>query len=242
MKILVVDDERPARDRLVRLLSLVTGLELLAPASDGLVALDAIATHRPDAVFLDVQMRGLSGFDVVAALPSDPPRIVFVTAYDRYALQAFEVNAVDYLLKPVSETRLQEAVARLRERDANAGVARLLASMQQGPPLQRVVGKHGNTLHVLPAETIEAFVSEQELVFAHTATGRFLIDKTLRDLEARLDSLRFVRVHKQAIVNVDKVRVLEPTGAGGTSARLNGGQSIPISRRYAQPLRRMLAW
>ena len=242
MKVLVVDDERPARDRLVRLLSTVTGLDLLEPVADGVAALDAIARHRPDAVFLDVQMRGLSGFEVVTALPPDPPRIVFVTAYDRYALQAFDVNAVDYLLKPVSEARLQEALARLRERDANAGLARLLAAMQQGPPLQRVVGKYGNTLHVLPVDTIEAFVSEQELVFAHTATNRFLIDKTLRDLETRLDRTRFARVHKQAIVNVDKVRLLEPTGAGGTSARLNGGHAIPISRRYSQSLRRMLAW
>lgn len=242
MKVLVVDDERPARDRLVRLLSAVTGLELLQPAVDGVAALDAIATHRPDAVFLDVQMPGLDGFEVVGALPPDPPQIVFVTAYDRYALQAFDVNAVDYLLKPVSEGRLHNALARLRERNANAGVARLLTSTQQGFPLRRIVGRFGNTLHVLAIDTIEAFVSEQELVFAHTATGRFLLNKTLRDLEARLDGTKFARVHKQAIVNVDKVQVLEPTGAGGTAARLAGGHAIPISRRYAQPLRRMLAW
>ena len=242
MRVLVVDDERPARDRLVRLLSAVTGLELLIPAEDGLAALEAIATHRPDAVFLDVQMPGLNGFEVVGALAPDPPRIVFVTAYDRFALQAFDVNAVDYLLKPVSEVRLLEAIARLRERDAHAGLARLLTAMQQGPPLRRIVGKFGNTLHVVPIDTIEAFVSEQELVFAHTATGRFLLNKTLRDLEARLDGATFVRVHKQAIINVDKVDVLESTGAGGTSARLTGGQAIPVSRRYAQPLRRILAW
>ena len=243
MTVLVVDDEEPARERLTGLLHAMSGLHLLDAASDGMAALEAIATYQPEAVFLDVQMPGLTGFDVVAALPSDRlPGIVFVTGYDRYALQAFEVNAVDYLLKPISESRLQEAVARLRERDTRAGLARLVASLNQGPPLQRIVAKQAGKWHVLPVDTIEAFITDHELVFAQTTTGRFLVELTLRELERRLDREHFVRVHKQAIVNIDKVRILEPTGAGGAAARLQNGQEIPISRRYVQSVRQLLEW
>ena len=242
MRVLIVDDEQPARERLAGLLSAISGLHLLDTASDGQAALEAIVTQQPDAVFLDVQMPGLTGFDVVAGLPPDRvPAVVFVTAYDQYALQAFEVNAVDYLLKPVGERRLQEAVGRLRERDTRAGLARLVASLQHGV-LQRIVGKQAGKWHVMSVDTVEAFVTDHDLLFAQTATGRFLVNRTLRELEQRLDRARFVRVHKQAIVNIDKVRILEPTGAGGSSARLISGHEIPISRRYVQPLRQLLGW
>jgi two-component system LytT family response regulator len=243
MKALIVDDERRARDRLVRMLAAFPDVEVAGEAGDGITALEAIGAARPDVVFLDVQMPGLSGFDVLAELPAaGRPLVVFVTAYDNYALQAFEVSAVDYLLKPVEEERLARAVAKLRDQAARDGIDRLLATLQKSQTLQRIVGKRLQKLHVLAVDAIDAFVAEDELVFAVTASGRFLVDRTLRDLEARLDPERFARVHKRAIVNLAKIKEIEPIVKAGASARLESGQTIEISRRYAHELRQKLGW
>jgi two-component system, LytTR family, response regulator len=243
MKVLIVDDERRARERLVRLLAVFPDVEVTGEAGDGMAALEKIRAARPDAVFLDVQMPGLSGFEMVAELASlERPRIVFVTAYEQYALQAFEVSAVDYLMKPVEEERLALAVAKLREQASRGGIERLLATLQKGQTLRHIVGKRLQKLHVLALETIEVFVADNELVFAVTGSGRFLVDKTLRDLEARLDGGRFARVHKQAIVNLAKLKEIEPIVKGGATARLESGQTIEISRRYSHALRQKLGW
>ena len=243
MKILVVDDERRARERLSRLLGAYSDIELAGEAEDGIAALEAIHSLRPDAVFLDVQMPGLDGFEVLAELAKTQlPLIVFVTAYDQYALQAFEVNAVDYLMKPVEEDRLTRAISRLRERASRDGIVRLMEALQKPQPVQRLVGKRLQKMHVLPVANIEAFVAEGELVFALTSEGRFLLEKTLRELEDRLDSEQFARVHKGAIINLQRLAVLEPILKGGATARLQSGQIIEISRRYAQPLRQRLGW
>jgi two-component system LytT family response regulator len=243
MKVLIVDDERRARERLKRLLASFPDVEVAGESSDGVSALEAIQTHRPDAVFLDVQMPGLTGFDVVAALPpAARPLIVFVTAYEEYALRAFEVSAVDYLMKPVEEERLARAVNSLGDRSSRGGIEKLLAVLHRGQPLQRIVGKRLHKLHVLPVESIQAFLAEQELVFAVTPQGRFLVNSTLRDLEARLDPDCFARAHKQTIVNLAKIAELEPILKGGAVARLENGEPIEISRRYAVGLRAKLGW
>lgn len=243
MRVLVVDDERRARERLTRLLRVLPEIEVVGHADNGVAALDAVSALRPDAMFLDVQMPGLTGFDVVSELPAaQRPWIVFVTAYDRYAVQAFETSAVDYLVKPVTDERLRRAVANLHDRTAQASVARLVATLQKGSALRRIAGRHLHTWHVLPVEAIEAFVADQELVFAITETGRFLVNTTLRQLEERLDTERFARVHKRAIVNLEKLAVVEPIPRGGATARLRGGQAIEISRRYAPALRQKLGW
>jgi two-component system LytT family response regulator len=243
MRVVVVDDERRARERLSRLLGAFPDIELAGEAEDGISALEAIGSLRPDAVFLDVQMPGLDGFEVLAELSEEQrPLIIFVTAYDQYAVQAFEVNAVDYLVKPVEEDRLARAIDRLRERASRDGIVRLIAALKKPHPLQRVVVKRFQKLHVLPVSAIEAFVAEGELVFALTSEGKFCIDKTLRDLEGRLDPEQFARVHKGAIINLQMLVVLEPILKGGATARLQSGQIIEISRRYAQPLRQRLGW
>jgi two-component system LytT family response regulator len=216
---------------------------VVGEAQDGTEALAAISHLRPDAIFLDVQMPGLSGFDVLSAVPANGrPWVVFVTAYDEHALAAFDVSAVDYLVKPVSEKRLVRAVGRIRERTA----LRLREAPIQAPSttrrLHRIVGKHRQTFHVLSLDSIEAFVAEQTLVFAVTDRGRFLVDATLRDLETRLDAERFARVHKQTIVNLAHLHELAPLLRGGATARLRSGSVIEISRRYAQALRRVLPW
>jgi len=239
MRVLVVDDERRARERLARLLAAFPDIEIAGEAADGIAAIESIATLRPDAVFLDVQMPGLNGFEVLAELAADTrPPIVFVTAWDQYALHAFDVNAVDYLVKPVEEDKLARAIGRLRERSPGDGVAKLAATA--GRPARRIVGKHLHKLYVLPVETIEVFIAEGELVFAVTEQGRFLVERTLRDLEAGLDSERFARIHKQTIVNLEKLAVLEPMAKGGATARMQSGRIVEISRRYAPSLRARL--
>ena len=243
MRVFIVDDERRARDRLARLLRALPDIEIVGEAADGTAALDAIPRVCPDAAFLDVQMPGLNGFEVLAELaPEHRPLVVFVTAYDQYALQAFEVSAVDYVLKPVEIETLTRTLHRLRARHSRDTLASLVAHLQKRQPLERLVGKQRHTLHVLPVETIEAFLADQELVFAVTARGRFLVNRTLRDLEEQLDPARFVRVHKQAIVNLGKLLQLEPIVKGGAAARLESGETISVSRRYAQPLRDRLGW
>ena len=137
---------------------------------------------------------------------------------------------------------MTRAIGRLRERASSDGIVRLMAALQKPQPLQRIVAKRLQKLHVLPVSTIEAFVAESDLVFALTPEGRFLVDQTLRDLESRLDPEQFARVHKEAIINLQRLVVLEPILKGGATARLQSGQIIEISRRYAQPLRQRLVW
>ncbi len=243
MRVLIVDDERRARERLAYLLANVAGVEVIGEAADGVAALESIEALRPDAVFLDIQMPGLSGFEVLSELPAGRmPLVVFVTAYDQYALQAFDVSAVDYLMKPVEEDRLARAVAKLRDRSARDGMERLLSEIRKGRSLERIVGKRLQKLHVLAVDSIEAFVSEGELVFAVNGDGRFLVERTLRDLEASLDADRFMRVHKQVLVNLGRISVLEPVLKGGATARLVCGELVEISRRYAPAVREKLGW
>ena len=242
MRALIVDDEPAARARLTRLLRSLPGVDIVGEATNGTTALSLITALQPDAVFLDVQMPGLSGFDVVEALNTEErPHIVFVTAFDQYAMQAFDVNAVHYLLKPVTADRVTDAVARLRARTPQTQIARVTKALETSMPLERVVGKRRQEWHVLPVESVEAFIAEQELVFAVTAQGRFLVNRTLRDLERRLESTRFIRVHKQALVNTQGLVISRDT-ADGTVARTPSGLAVTISRRFLSPIRRVLGW
>jgi len=243
MRVLIVDDERRPRERLTRLLTTTPDVEVVGEAASGVAALEAIPRLLPDAVFLDVHMPGLTGFEVLAALPAaGRPLVVFVTAHNQYALQAFDVSAVDFLVKPVTPDRVSRSLSRLRDRDAQQRLTRLAAHLEQTQPLRRIVGKRRQECHVLPVETIEAFVAEQELVCAVTAAGRYVVEKTLRELEAALDADQFVRVHRSVILNLATLTVLQPIVRGGATARLQSGQVIDISRRYAQPLRDKLGW
>jgi two-component system LytT family response regulator len=178
--------------------------------------------------------------------------VIFATSYDHYALQAFEVSAVDYLLKPVEQERLEKAVAKARQsmearqgsKHALANLERLAAALSQAPRayLERVVGRRGTRLHVLPLRQVHGFVAEDELVFALIGDGRMLVNYTLRDLEAKLDPEKFARVHKQTIVNLASIAEIEPLASGGAMARLQSGGSIEISRRYRGGLQEKLGW
>ena len=253
MRVLIVDDERPARNRLRRLLETMEEIEIAGEANTGLLALEMIEREKPDLVFLDVQMPAPNGFEVVRELRGPTvPMVIFATSYDHYALQAFEVSAVDYLLKPVEQERLEKAVAKARQslearqgpKHALANLERLAAALSQAPRayLERVVGRRGTRLHVLPLRQVHGFVAEDELVFALIGDGRMLVNYTLRDLEAKLDPEKFARVHKQTIVNLASIAEIEPLASGGAMARLQSGGSIEISRRYRGGLQEKLGW
>jgi two-component system LytT family response regulator len=254
MKTLVVDDERRARRRIIKLLGAVPDVEVVAEAENGLEAIEMIEAKSPDLVLLDVQMPGLSGFEVVAALPAGrTPLVVFVTAYDHYAIKAFEISAVDYLLKPVSEERLDSALAKVRDilktkeptSAALQQIQRLAAALEKTTSpgaIRRVVGRRARKIVVIPIERIEAFVAEDELVFALTAEGKMLVNYTLKDLEEKLDPEQFARIHKGAIVGLSHIVEIEPMFKGGAVAKLKCGVGVDISRRYAVVLKEKLAW
>jgi two-component system, LytTR family, response regulator len=252
MRVLIVDDERRARRRLAELLAELgpgmPGLEVAGEAGDGLEALEMIESLRPDVVLLDVQMPRLDGFEVVAELAGpDVPQIIFVTGYEQYALRAFEVSAVDFLLKPVEAPRLSRALAKAARNllllapaeEALAQLRRLAAAVADRRPqyLRRVLGGQGGRLQIVPVETVEAFVAERYEVFALTDAGRLLVRLTLHELEKQLDPGKFARAHKHAIVNLDRVVDVGEAAEGGVTARLGGGACLTVSRRLATEFR-----
>jgi len=247
MRILIVDDETPARERLKRLLTDVEDVDVIGEAASGVQAVDAIEEKRPDLVLLDVQMPGLDGFEVVEAL-ADPPPVIFVTAYDAYAIRAFEVNALDYLLKPVSRERLRNAVARARaalaeEHDVGAQLAPLLENLAaQGRYLTRLAVRAGETIRVLDAADVDWIGIEREQVYVYVGDRAYPIRRTLRELEARLDPDRFFRAHRSAIVNLDRVQEIIPWFKGSHKLRLVTGAEVDLSRSRARALRKRLGW
>ena len=247
MRILIVDDESPARQRLKRLLADIEGVELIGQAKNGVQAVEMIEQELPDLVLLDVQMPGLDGFGVIEALEKPPP-IVFVTAYDEYAIRAFEVNALDYLLKPFSKERLEQAVRRAREASAEADdfAARLeplLAGLaDQGRHLTRLAVRDRSRIRVLMVNEVDWIAVEDEQTLVHVGSETYPIRRTLADLEARLNPARFFRAHRSAIVNLDRVKEIVPWFKGSHKLRLTTGAEVDLSRAQARALRRILGW
>ncbi len=248
LRAVVVDDEKLARDRLSRMLKKVGGTDLVGEASEGGGAVQLIDEVKPDVVFLDVQMPGMDGFAVLESL-SHSPQVVFATAHDAYAIKAFEVHAIDYLLKPVSGNRLEEALRRVRERlDSQpppdwSEVMSTLRSEARRFPEQIPVHK-GKQILLLSVEEIYWFEVEFRLVYAHTASDRYMTNFTLKDLEERLDPEVFFRAHKSRIVNLRFVQSILPW-FGGRYKLLMRDQAkteLELSRAQARVLRRRMQW
>jgi len=247
MRVLIVDDERPARERLRRMLSEIKDLEIVAEAGDGSRAVELIEALNPDLVLLDIQMPGLDGFGVIEAL-TDPPRVVFVTAYDEYAIRAFEVSALDYLLKPYSRERLAEAIRRARQAiseqiDPNQQLAPLLAQLTtQGRYLNRLAVRDRNNIRLLEAGEVDWIEVEGGQATVHAGDQAYTIRRTLSELEARLDPALFFRAHRGAIVNLERVQEVIPWFKGGYKLRLKTGVELELSRGQARKLRKLLEW
>ena len=249
LRCLLVDDEPLARDRLQALLEEADlDIEIVAEAGSGKEAVSLIHEHGPDVVFLDVQMPVLDGFDVVDLLPEgdrNRPHIVFVTAYDEYALQAFEVHALDYLTKPVRLERLNKTLDRVQEALADESAEDQeklddLRNSRQDEDLKRLTVHAGRRLRVVPLEEVRWIEADEGLVFAHTTEGRYRTDFTLNELEKRLPSGRFVRAHRSSIVNLEAVYELVPEPAGTAVLRLQDGTEIKVARRRASDVKEAL--
>jgi len=233
MRVLIVDDEAPARAKLRRMLAAFDDVEVIGEAVDGAQAIERVATLAPDALFLDVQMPEVGGLDVAASLPEDAPAIVFVTAFDRFALQAFDANAVDYLLKPVEPERLARAVQRLRTRPASA-------RPRAGTPEQLLITDRGRT-HVVRCADIEWLQAADNYVTVHAGGRSLLMRRTLGGLLADLGP-RVVRTHRSAAVALAHVAAVRPRDKGDATVVLRSGAEVPCSRPYrAELLRRLTA-
>ena len=247
MRTLIVDDEPPARERLKRLLDDIEGVALVGEAEDGAQAVEMIERERPDLVLLDIQMPGLDGFEVIEAL-DDPPPLVFVTAYDQYAIRAFEVSALDYLLKPFSRERLEKAIRRAQEaqgeeQDFAARLRPLLESLAaQGRYLTRLAVRDRDRIRVLDVSEVDWIGVEDEQVVVHVGDRAHPTRRTLTELEARLDPAYFFRAHRSAIVNLSRVKEVIPWFKGSHRLRLTTGAEVDLSRAQARALRKILDW
>jgi two-component system LytT family response regulator len=242
VKVVIVDDEPLAREGLRALLAGDREVEVVAECADGQVAIDAIRRTKPDIVFLDVQMPDLDGFDVLRALAGEPlPAVVFVTAYDKYALRAFDVHAVDYLLKPFHDERFAEALARAKARrgeNMTERIARLLD--ERKPKVMRVLVKTGGRVLFIRADEIDWIEAADYYVKLHVAGKVHMLRESMAALEARLDPELFFRVHRSAIVNLERVRELQPFSRREHVLVLRDGTRLRLTRSRRERLAALL--
>jgi len=248
LRAVIVDDEPLARERIRTLLAADGAVTVVAECGDGAGAVDTIRRDTPELVFLDIQMPEMDGFEVLAALhPARLPAVIFVTAYDDYALRAFDVHAVDYVMKPLDPERFRTALARARER-LRAGPAgadeRLvallaqLASDRRAPA--RFVVRHADRISFVRAEDVDWIEAAGNYARLHTTAGTHLVRETMKALDARLDPERFVRVHRSIIVNVERIASLEPWFHGEFTVTMQGGARFTSSRSHSDRLRRLI--
>lgn len=250
LRALIVDDEPIARRVLREGLELVDNVKVVGEAEDGQQALEQIASREPDVVFLDLQMPVMGGFEVVRRLESGRlPVVIAVTAYDQYAIQAFEAGAVDYLLKPVSQERLVHALNRARSlRSSALQVAESLAKLQEAqipsaPPRSRkLIGRVGEEYFLLNFDEVYAFQAEGDLVWIITAKQKYLATQTLRALHEKLSATGFERVHRNALVNLDHVRKLTALSSQRWMITLQNGKEFIVSKRQAGSVRKLMNW
>lgn len=240
--VLIVDDEEPARSVLREMLGRMPGVRVLGECADGLEAVKAAQAVRPDVVFLDIQMPRLDGFEAMELL--DPGiAVVFVTAYDEYAVRAFEVRAVDYVLKPFSQKRLGEALERARERRERARPDAASLAAASRPPGQfssRVVVRDGPHIRVIPVGKLDFAEAQDDFVALKTEGKKYLKTQTLASLAESLDPARFVRVHRSYVINLDRLQRVELYAKNSHIAILSDGSRIPISREGHARLREIL--
>jgi two-component system LytT family response regulator len=246
---IVADDESVARRRLVRMLEESGRASVVAACAGGRDAVERVVSLRPDLLFLDVQMPDLDGFQVVEAIAGRvSPAIVFVTAYDQYALRAFDVHAVDYLLKPFDVARFEDALGRAihratsRQPGDDAQLRALLAdylSKARAPQtdyLDRVAVKHDGTLRIVRTADVDWWEADGNYVRLHAAGSRYLVRSTMAAIEAQLDPRSFIRVHRRYVVNVDRIVEVQPWFAGDAVAVLRNGAKVRVSRTYRERL------
>ncbi|HYA17454.1 MAG TPA: LytTR family DNA-binding domain-containing protein [Bryobacteraceae bacterium] len=234
MRAVIADDEELARRLLREFLAEETDIEIVAECRNGFEAVKAVAEFRPDVLFLDVQMPKLDGFEVLELI-DEKVAVVFVTAFDQYAMRAFEAAAVDYLLKPFTMERLRESVERVRRRLGEARPATMPAALRESarPPgqyLERIVVKDGAAVHVIPAGRLDSAEAQDDYVSLRSEGRNWLKQQTIASLEKALDPARFLRVHRSWLVNIEKIVRVEPNTKDTWLAILKDGTQVPMSR------------
>ncbi|MFK7848571.1 MAG: LytR/AlgR family response regulator transcription factor [Rhodothermales bacterium] len=258
IRTLIVDDEPEARSGLRSLLEQDTQITLIGECSNGTDAVDAIRMELPDLVLLDVQMPGLNGFDVLQEIKSEHmPLVIFVTAYDQYSLKAFEVHAVDYLLKPFTNGRFREAIdqakQQIRSQKDLSHIAQrmnlLLSKFESNPPrvpvldvdyLHRIAVKEGEKITFLDVDSIDWIEAADNYICLHVGRRTYLLRSKLSDIEKQLNPKQFLRVHRSRIVNIEQIQEMQPQGSGDCILILKDGTEITSSRTYREQRRRLL--
>jgi len=246
ISILIIEDEKPARDLIKAYLEGNNSINLLGEYDNGFDGLKAVNELKPDAIFLDVQMPKLTGFEMLEVLEYQP-EVIFTTAYDQYAIQAFEQNAVDYLLKPFSKERFQEAIGKLESKiesqkeSGKTGIEKIKLHLAESEEkLHRVVIKKSGKIHVISTGDINYLEAQDDYVMIYTNEGRYLKQQTMKYFEKHLDSQQFVRVHRSYIANITHIERIEPYEKSNFILILKDGNKVPVSRNGMQVLKENL--
>lgn len=232
MRVLIADDEAVARQVLREMLLAVPGVEVVGEAENGAQALDLVERLKPDVALLDIHMPEVDGFAVAQRLRGGRPAVIFVTAYADRAVDAFEVNAAGYLMKPVRQERLAAALAKIRPAPVP----------ERKETLRRIVGKLGQDFHMLDIGDVIAFVADSEDVFILTAGGRYYANQTLKTLEEKLPAPPFRRIHRKTIINTDHIRRISPLSSKRWLLKLSNGMEAIVSKRMAGAIREQTQW
>ncbi len=247
LKLLLVDDEPLIRKGLRSALSSISEIHIVGEAGSGTEAIEAISTQHPDLVLLDVQMPDCTGLDVVREVgPQNMPAVIFVTAYDEYAASAFELNAVDYILKPFEDARLRESIERARKRiaqDSQAVLAQRLQALLESQTRKwpdRIVVRNGERYEFVPVESINWVESANNYVQLHCGPKQYLLGETMTNLESRLDPTKFVRVHRGRIVNTKRIIAAHPLLSGSYEMELAGGIRITTGRQFKEVVQKLI--
>lgn len=263
MRVLLVDDEPLALELLTELLAASPEIDIVATASSGREALGAIRVHRPDLVFLDIEMPGINGFKVIESLQADDhmPLIIFVTAYDEYAVDAFDKNAVDYVLKPVLQERLQRALTRARERLLNSSKAKLLRAITSAvsardgrkdastsealddysEALGRLPVRHGDSVQLLELDDIDWVDAAGDYMCVHARGETHILRCTMKQLSERLALGPFARIHRSTLVNLNRIREITPLAKGECMLHLDNDIQLKVSRNFRSAIQHLLA-
>lgn len=243
MKVIIIDDEPLARSMVKEYLQKHPQLELIEECNDGFEGLKAIQQHQPDLVFLDIQMPKINGFEMLELLEQPPP-VIFATAFDEYAIKAFEAHAVDYLLKPFNQDRFDKAIAKWAETvkpNLEKNTQDLLETASQSPAQSnRIVVKNGSKIKIIPVHEVLYLEAADDYVKVHTGEGYFLKNKTMTHFEQVLDGHHFVRSHRSYIVNVQQITRIDPYEKDNHVAVLRSGIKVPVSRSGYMKLREVL--
>jgi two-component system, LytTR family, response regulator len=235
IRTVIIDDETPAREIIKHYLSELENIEIVAECSDGFSGLKTISSLKPDLVFLDIQMPRLTGIELVEVL-TEKPEIIFSTAYDQYALRAFELNAVDYLLKPFAKRRFLDAVKKATDKIQSGQGNKIPASLllekkpEQTASVNRVVVRKGNAISLIPVDEIRFVEAQDDYVMIHHSQGKALKQQTMKYYEDNLPRSEFLRIHRSYLVKVTEIKRIEPYGKDNHIAILNSEDKLPVSR------------